>query len=109
MRPLLAILGTVVGVAAVGALGWGVTYHELIFQSFFNPKFEDVRRNTFERSKSFRDGSVTELQNMRFEYIRSDTAHKLALKDIIIHRATEVPEDAMPLDLYNFIQGLKSN
>jgi hypothetical protein len=46
---------------------------------------------------------------MQFEYIRSDTAHKLALKDIIIHRATEVPEDAMPQDLYNFIQGLKTN
>jgi hypothetical protein len=106
MKPFIAILGTVVG---VGALGWGLTYHELIFTSFFGPKFEDVRRTNFERSKSFRDGSVQELQNMRFEYIRSDTAHKLALKDIIIHRATEVPEDAMPQDLYNFIQGLKSN
>jgi hypothetical protein len=106
MRPLLAILGTVVGVAA---LGWGVTYHELVFQSFFNPKFEDVRRNTFERSKSFRTGAVQELENMRFEYIKAAPEHKLALKDIIIHRATEVPEDALPQDLYNFIQGLKSN
>ena len=109
MRPLLAILGTVVGVAAVGALGWGVTYHELIFQSFFNPKFEDVRRNTFERSKSFRTGAVQELQNMQFEYIKASPEHKKALADIIRHRATEVPADAMPLDLYNFIQGLKSN
>ena len=55
MRPLLAILGTVVG---VGALVWVGTAHELIFTSFFGPKFEDVRRNTFERSKSFRTGAV---------------------------------------------------
>lgn len=109
MRPLLAILGTVVGVAAVGAFGWSVTYHELIFQSFFNPKFEDVRRNTFEQSKSFRDGSIQELENMRFEYVKASPEHKVALKDIIIHRATEVPEDALPQNLYNFIQGLKSN
>jgi hypothetical protein len=108
MRPLLAILGTVVGVAAVGALGWGVTYHELIFQSFFNPKFEDVRRNTFERSKSFRDGSVTELQNMRFEYIKASPEHKKALADIIRHRATEVPEDAMPTDLSTFVNTLSN-
>jgi DNA-binding GntR family transcriptional regulator len=106
MRPLLAILGTVVGVAAVGAIGWGVTYHELIFQSFFNPKFEDVRRNTFERSKSFRDGSVQELENMRFEYIKAAPEHKKALADIIRHRATEVPEDAMPQDLQSFISNL---
>jgi hypothetical protein len=106
MRPLLVILGTVVGVAAVGALGWSVTYHELIFQSFFNPKFEDVRRNTFERSKSFQTGAVQELQNMQFEYIKASPEHKKALADIIRHRATEVPEDAMPQDLQSFISNL---
>ena len=106
MKPFLAIVGGVVG---FGALVWGVAYHELIFTSFFAPKFENVRRNTFEQSKSFRTGAVQELQNMQFEYIRSDAEHKVALKDIIIHRSAEVPEDAMPQDLYNFIQGLKSN
>jgi len=103
MRPLLAILGTVVG---VGALGWGLTYHELIFTSFFGPKFEDVRRTNFERSKSFRTGAVQELQNMQFEYIRSDAEHKKALADIIRHRAAEVPADAMPSDLQSFISNL---
>lgn len=106
MKPLLAIFGGVIG---VGALTWGLTYHELIFTGFFAPKFENVRRNTYEQSKSFRTGAVQELQNMQFEYISSDASHKLALKDIIIHRAAEVPEDAMPQDLYNFIQGLKTN
>ena len=102
MKPILAIVGGV-------ALLWGIAYHQLIFTAFFGPKFENVRRNTFEQSKSFRTGAVTELQNMQFEYIRSDAEHKLALKDIIIHRSAEVPEDAMPQDLYNFIQDLKSN
>ena len=106
MKPILAIVG---GVVSFGALVWGVAYHDLIFTSFFAPKFENVRRNTFEQSKSFRTGAVQELQNMQFEYIRSDAEHKVALKDIIIHRSAEVPEDAMPQDLYNFIQGLKSN
>ena len=103
MRPLLAILGAVVG---VGALGWGLTYHDLIFTSFFAPKFEDVRRNTFERSKSFRTGAVQELQNMQFEYIKAAPEHKAALADIIRHRATEVPADAMPSDLQSFISNL---
>lgn len=106
MRPLLAIVG---GVFTLGAVTWGVAYHDLLFTAFFAPKYENVRRNTFEQSKSFRTGAVTELQNMQFEYIKSAPEHKLALRDIIIHRATEVPENAMPLDLYNFIQGLKSN
>ena len=106
MKPILAVVGGVVG---FGALIWGVAYHGLIFTSFFAPKYENVRRNTFEQSKSFRDGSIQELENMRFEYVKASPEHKVALKDIIIHRATEVPEDALPQDLYNFIQGLKSN
>jgi len=106
MKPFLAVVG---GVLTLGAVTWGIAYHELIFTSFFAPKFENVRRNTFEQSKSFRDGSIQELENMRFEYVKASPEHKVALKDIIIHRATEVPEDALPQNLYNFIQGLKSN
>lgn len=106
MKPILAIVGGVIG---FGTLTWGIAYHDLLFTAFFAPKYENVRRNTFEQSKSFRTGAVQELQNMQFEYIKADPAHKVALKDIIIHRSAEVPEDAMPQDLYNFIQGLKSN
>lgn len=103
MKPLLVIVGGVIG---LGALTWGVAYHELIFTSFFTPKFENVRRQTFEQSKSFRDGSIQELQNMQFEYIKADPTHKKALADVIRHRATEIPVGAMPSDLQSFISNL---
>ena len=106
MKPVVFYAGCIL---ALGGLTWGLTYHELIFTSFFAPKFENVRRQTFEQSKSFRDGSIQELQNMQFEYIKADPAHKKALADVIRHRATEIPADALPQDLYNFIQGLKYN
>jgi len=103
MKSVLAIVGGIVG---LGALTWSIAYHELIFTSFFAPKFENVRRNTFEQSKSFRTGAVQELQNMQFEYIKADPEHKKALADIIRHRAVEVPADAMPSDLQSFISNL---
>lgn len=103
MKPFLAIIGGVIG---LGALTWGIAYHDLIFTSFFGPKFEDVRRNTFERSKSFRTGAVQELQNMQFEYIKAAPEHRKALADVIRHRAVEVPVDAMPSDLQSFISNL---
>ena len=106
MKPILTIFGVVVGIAGAGAIGWGLTYHDLIFTSFFAPKFENIRRNTFEQSKSFRTGAVQELQNMQFEYIKASPEHKKALADIIRHRATEVPADAMPSDLQSFISNL---
>lgn len=103
MKSFLTIVG---GVLTLGAVTWGVAYHDLIFTSFFAPKFENVRRNTFEQSKSFRTGAVQELQNMQFEYIKAAPEHKKALADIIRHRAIEVPADAMPTDLQSFISNL---
>ena len=76
--------------------------------SFFGPKFEDVRRTNFERSKSFRTGAVQELENMRFEYIKAAPEHKKALADIIRHRAIEIPIDAMPADLSAFVNTLSN-
>ena len=99
MKPILAIVGGV-------ALLWGVAYHQLIFTAFFGPKFENVRRNTFEQSKSFRTGAVQELQNMQFEYIKAAPEHKKALAGVLRHRALEVPADAMPSDLQSFISNL---
>jgi hypothetical protein len=43
---------------------------------------------------------------MQFEYIKASPEHKKALADVIRHRATEVPEDAMPTDLQSFISNL---
>jgi hypothetical protein len=105
MRPLLAIVG---GVFTLGAVTWGVAYHDLLFTAFFAPKYENVRRNTFEQSKSFRTGAVQELENMRFEYIKAAPEHKKALADIIRHRATEIPIDAMPADLSAFVNTLSN-
>ena len=105
MSPLLAIVG---GVLTLGAVTWGVAYHDLLFTAFFAPKYENVRRNTFEQSKSFRDSSVQELENMRFEYIKASPEHKKALADIIRHRATEIPIDAMPADLSAFVNTLSN-
>jgi len=38
--------------------------------------------------------------------VSSAPEHKAALADIIRHRATEVPADAMPADLQSFISNL---
>ena len=103
MKPILAIVGGVVG---FGAFVWGGAYHDLLFTAFFAPKYENVRRNTFEQSKSFRTGAIQELQNMQFEYIKASPEHKAALADVIRHRAAEVPADAMPSDLQSFISNL---
>jgi hypothetical protein len=45
---------------------------------------------------------------MQFEYIKASPEHKKALADIIRHRATEIPIDAMPADLSAFVNTLSN-
>jgi hypothetical protein len=89
-------------------LAWGLAYYDLAFTSFFAPKYENVRRKAFEQTKSFQTGSLQELENMQFEYIKADKAHKPALASLIRHRAAEIPEEMMSSDFKSFIASLPS-
>ena len=74
----------------------------------FAPKYEQVRRETFEQSKAYNQGMIQELQNMQFEYIKADHKHKEALSSVILHRAADYPIDKMPAELRAFINDLKN-
>ncbi len=92
---------------ALLALTWIFQGNSFFLYQYFAPKEAQVERQTFEQTKSYRQGMVQELQNMQFEYVKADNAHKAALADIILHRAADVPSDAMPSDLASFVAELK--
>lgn len=97
------------GLIAMFGLTWAVQGNDFFLYKVFAPKYEQVRRVTFEQSKAYRQGMVQELQNMQFQYEQADEDHKAALASIILHRAADFPEDDMPRDLRNFINELKGN
>ncbi len=88
-------------------LGWLFQGNDFFMYKFFAPKYENARREVFEGTKSYNQGYIQELQNMQFEYVKADQAHKDALASIILHRAADYPEDKLPTDLRTFIAGLK--
>ncbi|OHA58498.1 MAG: hypothetical protein A2571_01845 [Candidatus Vogelbacteria bacterium RIFOXYD1_FULL_44_32] len=105
----------VVGVAVfVGVIvlllgvGWLAQGNDFFMYRVFAPKYEQVRRETFEQSKAYNQGMIQELQNMQFQYVKAEPAHQKALASIILHRAADYPEESMPPDLRDFIKGLKS-
>lgn len=108
MKNLFAIVGGLVAfvVVAIG-LAWIFQGNDFFMYRWFAPKYEDVRRETFERSKAYRQGAVQELQNMQFEYVKADDAHKDALASIILHRSADLDEEVIPPDLRAFIRQLK--
>jgi hypothetical protein len=105
MKATLIVIG---GMFAIVAAGFFFTGTDLALKKFFDPKYEAVRRETFEQSKAYNQGMIQELQNMQFEYIKASPEHKTALKSIILHRAADYPMDDAPADLRNFIRELRS-
>lgn len=106
--------GTVIGITigvlvAVLALTWVVQGNNFFLNKVFLPANEQVRRETFEQSKAYRQGMIQELQNMRFEYAKATPAQKDALASIILHRVSDfdLTQPDVPADLRQFIEELK--
>lgn len=91
-------------------LTWLAQGNDFFLYKVFAPKYEGVRRQVFEQTRSFNQGMVQELENMRFSYVKEkDVESKKALASIILHRASgyNLNDPIVPYDLRVFIQGLK--
>jgi hypothetical protein len=88
------------------ALVWFIAGNSLLMQKVFAPAFEQVRRETFEESKAYRDGMAQEIAALQIEYIKADEKIKPALASAIKHKAAGIPENALPYNLQIFIKEL---
>lgn len=96
----------ILGFVGLIALGWILTGNNLALTKVFAPKFEQVRRETFEQSKAYQDGVIQELRAYQFEYLKADEAHKAAMGPIIRHKLAGFPSDQLPYDLQQFVSTL---
>lgn len=99
------VILTIVG----GGLTWLVQGNEFFLYKYWAPKQEKVRREVFENTPSFVQGSIQDLQDLQRDYVKADAEHKKALASMIIHRSANVPEDRLPVDLRSFIWQLKKD
>jgi hypothetical protein len=101
-----------VAIASVfGLLGliWMFQGNDFFLYREFAPRYEAVRRETFEQSKAYNQGQIQELQNMQFQYLQASTEQRDALASVILHRTADFDESRLPSDLHFFIQQLRSN
>ena len=104
----IKIVGYVVlGFIILFSLGFIIRGNEFIMYRFWAPKYEGVRRQVFEQTKSYNQGMIQELQNMQFEYLKATPSQQDALASIILHRAADYDESKLPSDLRVFISELK--
>ena len=77
--------------------------------SYFAPKYEQVRYDTFKQSQSYNDGMLRDLQDLKMEYIKANDEQKAALKAIVIHRFSVYELEKLPYDLRGFYMELTKN
>lgn len=111
MKEFLNVLGGIAAVVLLIAAGLGLTWvvqgNEFFLYKTFAPKYEDVRRETFEHSKAYNEGMVQELQNMQFEYVQAAPEHKDALASVILHRVADYDIQKLPDNLRRFVEDLR--
>jgi len=96
-------LGTVVLWAALAFVAvTGLGYWAYVSTAFYAPRYEDIRRTTFEHSRAFNEGMVRDLENLKMQYQAATDVQKIGLRATIIHRFEVYPIDSMTPDLQTF-------
>jgi len=93
-------------------LTWVFQGNDFFVYKVFAPRQEAVRRSVFEKTRSFNQGMVQELENMQFKYLEtSDAEARAALADVILHRASgyDMSDDSVSPSLRSFVQKLKDD
>lgn len=104
LKVTAAVIGGLLALAALVFIGQALDFG--LFKTFA-PKYEQVRRNTFEQSQAYNEGMRRDLESIRNDYLAStDPSAKAALRATFIHRAEGYPNE-LPADLQAFYQRLK--
>ena len=75
--------------------------------SFFSPKYEQVRRETFEQSKAYNQGMAQEVMKFQQDYITANDSQKDALASVIIHRTADYDLSKLSPSSKAFIEKLR--
>jgi hypothetical protein len=105
LKSIVAVFSFIVLVLAIT---WAIAGNEFFLYRYFAPKREAVRRQVFENTKSFNQGTIQELRNHQIEYLRAPTNAQPALATAILQQIADYPDSKLPVDLQTFVQSLRS-
>jgi len=80
----------------------GLSYIGLKSYAFFNPRYEQVRYDTFKNSQTYNDSMTRELYKIKQQYLSANDTDKAALKAYASHEFSVYQKDRLPADLQSF-------
>jgi hypothetical protein len=90
------------------ACAWIIQGNDFFMYKVFAPQYENVRRETFENTKSYNEGMAQELRRYQLEYIKANPEQKKAIRSIVLHQYAGYENERLPNDLYQFMNELKT-
>lgn len=104
MKNVLLISGSVIAFGGVIFGLQAISYGSL---KFWGPKYEEAKREIFENTKSYKHGTIRDLQNLMLEYKSADNeGHKAALRVTILHRSAAFDRNELTPQLRQFLNTL---
>ena len=76
--------------------------------SFWAPKVEQVRYDTFKQSQAYNEGMVRDLENLKIEYMNGNADQKASMRGIILHRFAVYDTNKLPEDLKTFYSSIQA-
>lgn len=85
---ILLVLGVIIGLSFFGLMNY----------QFFAPKYEAARRQVFENTQSYQQGSIRDFDNLYLAYVQAKTDdEKAIILETLRHRTAGVQPDNIPL------------
>jgi hypothetical protein len=104
MKPSTITGLSVLGVVVLLGLTWIFQGNDFFLYSVFAPKYESVRRQTFEQTKSYNEGMAQEIRNAELDFARAKTpAEKQAIASYVLHETAGYDTSKLPPDLAAFL------
>jgi hypothetical protein len=89
MKVMGYIFISILGLALLVGLTFGLEYLDIVRFGIFEPKRENIRREVFENTKSYTHGVAMDLAKYFDEYQKADDNRQEAIRQIILMRFAE--------------------
>lgn len=99
MKTIGAAFAVIIGIALLFVAAFGMEMGALKWAGFFRPKWQDVERQTFERTQSYTHGKIQDLAKYYEEFTESeDSEERSAIKSLVRMNFAEFDESTVRND-----------
>lgn len=103
---ILSVLGAIV---LLLGLTWIFQGNDFFLYQKFAPQYEQTRRQVFEKSKAYNQGTIQNLRDAERDYITAPPDRRAGLGSVIIQQYADYPDENLPNDLRVFMSCLRSH